>query len=247
MPDELLDLGFWLPLRKLALQSGSELNALRYLMSEEVQTAIVSSFEASAASSLPVERAFAETKRSEAPRLCHVATAGRNQQIRQHLRQRQDLLEAAEKSVAQLRRSMTESLLRLAWEVYSKLAPADLHGNSAATQAFVRQHGGKLKAELERRREAARIIVEGNFTGDLPVTQQQWIAWFREHDDEFRDKMSVAGARRKAANSRLTPAPDIPLLVACLAANRPKVKVHKLAPWQQMCWGRAGWFCLQTD
>ena len=76
--DELLDLGFGLPLRKLALESGSELTGLRYLMSEGVQKAIVSSFEASVASSLPAERAFAETKRSEAPRVCHDATAGRN-------------------------------------------------------------------------------------------------------------------------------------------------------------------------
>ena len=42
MPDVLLDLGVGLILRKLALQSGSELNGLRYLMSEEVQQAIVS-------------------------------------------------------------------------------------------------------------------------------------------------------------------------------------------------------------
>ena len=33
-PDELLDLGFGLPLRKLALECGSELTGLRYLMSE---------------------------------------------------------------------------------------------------------------------------------------------------------------------------------------------------------------------
>ena len=110
MPAELLDLGFG---RTLALQSGSELNGLRYLMSEGAQKAIVSGFEASAASSLPAERAFAEAKRSESPRLCHVATAGRKHQIRQHLRQRQDLLEAAERSVAQLRRSMIESVQSL--------------------------------------------------------------------------------------------------------------------------------------
>ena len=92
----------------------------------------------------------------------------------------------------------------------------------AATQAFVRPHGDKLKAELERRREVARIIVDRARTGDRPVNQQQWVAWFREHDDEFRAKMSVAGARRKAANRRLTPAPDIPLLAARLCSGSPQ-------------------------
>ena len=91
------------------------------------------------------------------------------------------------------------------------------------------------------------MFVERTRTGDILATQQQWVAWFWEHDGEFRDKMSAAGARRKAANRRLTPAPDAPLPVDRLAVNRPKVKVHKLAPWQQMCWGRTGWFCLQTD
>ena len=91
------------------------------------------------------------------------------------------------------------------------------------------------------------MVVERARSGDLPVTQQQWISWFGEHEDEFRARMAAAGARRKAANRRLTAAPDVPSLVARLAPDRPKVKVDRLAQWQQLCWGRTGWFCLQME
>ena len=82
-----LDTGFGLPLRQMAHRAGdSDVERVAWLVSDPVQRALVLVFEASVASSLPVERAFAETKRSEAPRLCHVATAGRNQILRQYLR-----------------------------------------------------------------------------------------------------------------------------------------------------------------
>ena len=66
-PEE-LDEGFGLPLQRLALKQGdTPTSRLQWLLSESVQRALAQSFEASAASSLPVERTFAETKRSEAP------------------------------------------------------------------------------------------------------------------------------------------------------------------------------------
>jgi len=79
LPDEALDKGFGAPLRQMADRAGrSDADRIRFLTSQSVQSAIVEAFRAAAASSLPVERRFAEVKRAEAPRLCHVATAGRN-------------------------------------------------------------------------------------------------------------------------------------------------------------------------
>ena len=89
----------------------------QYLIPHSVQAALVLAFESSAASSLPAERAFAATKRSEAPRLCHVATASRNQILRQYLRQRLDLFSSAEAASAALRVSLRTSVQSLAWEL----------------------------------------------------------------------------------------------------------------------------------
>ena len=87
MTDDALDAGFGLPLRRMAAAAGrTDMEKLRWLLTEQIQSALQLVLVASAASSLPIERAFAEVKRSEAPRLCHVATAGRNQVLRQHLR-----------------------------------------------------------------------------------------------------------------------------------------------------------------
>jgi len=115
IPEESLDVGFALQLRHVANQAGaSHAKRLNYLLSPQVQQALASAFQASSASSLPVERAFAETKRSEAPRLCHVATAGRNQILRQYLRQREELLVRAEAASVAMRRSLKTNLASLA-------------------------------------------------------------------------------------------------------------------------------------
>ena len=55
-------------------------------------------------SSLPAERACAQVKRSEAPRLCHVATAPRNQVQRRFLADRLQIIEQAEQAAATLRK-----------------------------------------------------------------------------------------------------------------------------------------------
>ena len=68
IPDEQLDVGVGLPLRSLANRAGStDTQRFQYLISHSVQAALVLAFEPSVASSLPAERAFAATKRNEAP------------------------------------------------------------------------------------------------------------------------------------------------------------------------------------
>jgi hypothetical protein len=133
LPDEMLDTGFGLPLRRLVLQAGDgELMRVQYLMSESVQQALDLAFDSAAASSLPVERAFAACKRSEAPRLCHVATASRNQILRQFLRQRQETLQEVSKASAAVRRSMRTNVASLAWELQPQLSDHALRHSSAA-------------------------------------------------------------------------------------------------------------------
>ena len=138
MPEDKLDVGFGLQLKRLAEGAApTPALRLRYLLSSSGQKALQTAFQARSASSLPVERAFAETKRSEAPRLCHVATAGRNQILRQYLRQREELLERADHAAKALRRSLSTNLNSLAWELRPDLADRALEGKSAEMQRFI--------------------------------------------------------------------------------------------------------------
>ena len=240
MPEEELDVGFGSPLRRLAQLAGElEGEHLRYLLSAPVQAALQDILEASAASSLPVERAFAETKRSEAPRLCHVATAGRNQLIKQFLRHRDALLAEATSAAALLRQANFANLQSLAWEI-----KPDLVGNGREMRTFIAQREPELRRELERRKAAAKAAVARVQT-ELPVTEAQWAEWFTAHEDEFQERMKSATAARKLLNKRLPAAPDLPAPCARLnlAARRPKMR--KLPLWIQLAWRRSGGFCVQ--
>ena len=247
LPEEQLDLGFGLPLRKLATAGRSEMESIRFLMSDSVQQCLVLSFTASAASSLPVERAFAHTKRSEAPRLCHVSTASRNYILRQHLRERQDLLDEAEQAAVHLRRTLRTNIQSLVFETKPELGQACLQGNKEQFQAFVKQHEQTLKAEVERRKAQARAIMDRVDLGSFPVTETSWLSWFRENAFDFRIRMRDAVSRRKLANRRMVASPELPQPALRIGITRPAVKKCKLAYWQQLCSGRHGWVCLKTS
>ena len=121
-PEASLDVGFSQQLRRHALEAGdTEADRLKFLMSDPVQRTLQDVFAASAASSLPVERAFATTKRHEAPRLCHVASASRNQILRSFLRDRSDLLEQARAADKALRQAMRLRVQSLAWKLRADL------------------------------------------------------------------------------------------------------------------------------
>ena len=244
MDGELLDTGFGLPLLEMARRAGdTAVERLAWLVSEPVQNALVLAFEASAASSLPIERAFAETKRSEAPRLCHVATAGRNLILRQFLRERQDLLDQAERASAALRRSAALNLQSLAWEVRPDLA--DRHRDTSSDlRQFIQENERWMKAEIERRRERAHAAVERVSAQGALVTEATWTEWFEENEEAFRVKMQEGSRQRREKNHRLHAAPDHPPPVSRLTAVTSRQKVRNMARWLQLAWGRAGWFSV---
>jgi len=114
---QLLDAGFGLPLKKLAERAGqTEVERLQFLLSAPVQEALDVAFSSGEASSLPVERKHAVTKRNEAPRLCHVSTAGGNQIIRAEHRERERLLSIAEAPSALFHKAAKLRITSLAWE-----------------------------------------------------------------------------------------------------------------------------------
>ena len=122
VPDSALDVGFSLQLKRLAEAAGdSEAARVAYLLADTTQRALELVFQASAASSLPVERAFAQTKRNEAPRLCHVSVASRNQLLRNFLREREALLAPLQEAEAALRKATKLRIQSLAWQQRSEL------------------------------------------------------------------------------------------------------------------------------
>ena len=205
-------MGFGLPLRTLANRAGStDIQRFQYLISPSVQAALVLAFESSVASSLPAERAFAATKRSEAPRLCHVATASRSQILRQYLRQRLDLLSSAEAASAALRVSLRTNVQSLAWELCPDLAGDALERRaSTRLKQYIACNEAILKAEVLRRRSVAESALKSYQRVGAPFSQEQWISWFRRCHDDFYKRMSEAGPARRAANACLLGASDAP-------------------------------------
>jgi len=243
LPEGELDIAFSLPLRQLAQRFGeTQAQQIQYLASPSVQNALEQAFRVSAASSLPVERAFAETKRSEAPRLCHVATAGRNQILRQHVRQRQELLQRAEEAAVAVRQAMHTTLMSLAWEIKPDLVAPD-HYQAAAVREFIDSHRPQLQAVLSRRRaDAAAAAAAARW--DTPVSLPEWTQWFRDNEDDFQQRLKSAGQRRRAINRRLVASSAAPAPVRRIGPQRARVDVRQLPFWKQVLWGRCGWHCV---
>lgn len=241
MKDDDLDVGFSVPLKTMALGPGNtEMQGLRWLTCDQVQSALLLILSASAASSLPIERSFAEVKRSEAPRLCHVATAGRNQVLRQHLRQREDLLREGELAAAILRRSTRLRLTSLARELRPELWDRD----GIETTQFVQANATWLRQELERRRREAKLAVDRAASQDVPVTQAEWTEWFATNEVQFRELMDTSAAARRNSNHRLHADPAAPPAIPRIRPVDDKVKKLHIEQWQQVLWGRSGWVCL---
>jgi hypothetical protein len=239
-----LDMGLGVPLLQLARrQGGNNIARLQWLMGDAVQVSLCMAFQSSAASSLPVERAFAETKRSEAPRLCHVSTAGRNQILKQYLRDREEVLEEAELAAAAMRRSAKANLQSLACELRPDLAFGGGEGTGASMRDFIEANRGSMQEELRRRKESARRALERASAKEVPVSHADWVDWLDEHEDEFAELMRTATARRRMQNRRLEAAPDVPAGVRRLAPIHRAADTKHLSAWAQRLWGRSGWHC----
>ena len=225
VPAEELDVGFGLRLQSMALRHGSgcEAAAVGFLLTPQVQDALTTAFEASAASSLPVERRFAQTKRNEAPRLCSVAVASRNNMQRQFLRWREQLVDRLEAAEKQFRRAMKTNLSSLAWEkrpecvipVYFSASPAtqvQRQQSAADLREYVSAQRAELSKVLSERREAARS--ELNCARDQvrgkPLTRAELASWFADNSDAFYESMRVAAATRRERSRRLSADPSLP-------------------------------------
>ena len=255
VPDEHLDVGFSLRLKQLALAAGAtEGEQLAYLMSESVQEALKTTFATAAVSSLPVERAFAETKRQEAPRLCSVATASRNQLLRHFHRDRENMVSRIEVTQCGLRQAMKKNAHSLAWERRADLvapgiragsAPALDSGKAAELSAYVAANRKDLDEEVCAGRARAKAAAQ-RAKVTMPVTEAEWAAWIASRRDEFGTLMRSATSERRAVNERLVAASERPIPVPRLSPAVASQAQRPAASWVQLLWGRSGWYALQS-
>ena len=212
--DEELDGGFGLPLKRIAMAQGSPEAVVRLLLSPSVQQALRTAFVASGASSLPAERRFAQIKRSEAPRLCHLAVASRNQVQRQFLAWREGRLQRLEAARRALSRAKVTNVASLAWAARPDLLPTPGAGSrrQAAVNvggdfaALAEQHVANregLREEVARLRAAAQAELSEAEAGNVPLTKAAWAEWFTEHYSEFSQHMRTATQERRALSCRL--------------------------------------------
>jgi len=249
-------------LRKLARRAGdTEASQIEFLVSDSVQCALAEAFEASAASSLPVERKHACAKKNEAARLCHVSTAGRNELLRAYLRERDGLLRAASSAEAALARTLKQRITSLAWERRpdflgrplgctagegAECSDSAQPHDAAGLRAYVNEQRAALLAEVRlRRQNAQKELEQARSFG--PVSERDWIAWFAENQDFFGQRMKVATQERRTLSRRLKADGHLQAAVDRLQPSEEKVDTAALPRWQQVLWGRTGFFGVKTQ
>ena len=265
MPIDQLDIGFSLELKRMMEAAGAtECAQVSYLLSDAVQRALETTFRASAASSLPVERAFAQTKRNEAPRLCHVSVASRSQILRTFLRERREMLDRVRRADRAVARAMKVNVTYLAWahcrgavgrprgaRAIGEEAPSSLEKahDAELIRRYIEEHRLSLEAEIAERRSTARAHRESlRSTGTL-VTEAEWLGWFTDNSDAFRQRMVTAAAERSALSRRMRASPDIPKNAARLEAScaPPALSAESKPEWLKLLQGRDGWFCVRSN
>ena len=237
--EEELDVGCGLPLQREALDQGTEAEALRWLQSPSCQDMLTQMWRGSCATNLPVERKHVETKRNEKSRLCHLATAGRDQIQRHVLRQRTEALRTLEQAVRAQRRVNKLQISALAWERMPHLVmiPDNEIGKRPAAKAaagrrqsgcqetlqtYIRDNKKDLMSSLaEMRLEAAAAVKRA--TPDCLTTTGDWLEYMEQHKDEFRERMRTATKERRQRSKRLRARADL-----AAAAKRILPKTHGL-------------------
>ena len=111
-----LDVGCGLELQRDARAQESDNEALRWLQMSSCQGMLTQMRKGSSAANLPAERKHVETKRNEKSRLCHLATAGRDQLQRHVLRRRAEALRALDQAEKEHRRALHLWVSAVAWE-----------------------------------------------------------------------------------------------------------------------------------
>jgi hypothetical protein len=145
-----------------------------------------------------------------------------------------------------LRSSLKANVASLAWELQPRLADLALNRQcSQPMKEFIEANKPALQAEVERRRSLGQSVLSRLESSECPLTQAQWINWFRKNQDQFYQGMREAGHKRRAANRRLQASADTPLPVTRVRPCKTTGRPGTWKPWQQILHRRSGWYLLK--
>lgn len=251
-PKEKLDLGYSLPLQRLAkAENRTEMDAIAFMAGPAVQGALESFFCRATISTLEVERRHAQARRWEGTKLTHVAVASRKCFLQRYARERREHSEAFARAEESLRRAKYSHTQNLVWERQGSAVPQGSRwgtgpvAQAAAAPLVAAQVGDDLREEARARKEAAVSSLEQlRLRHPMPTTRLQWSVWMSDHEDEFRALMKTASAERRSQSHRLTARDDLPAPAPRLGCV---VQLYKAkTSWGKILWSRDGWFGVRT-
>jgi hypothetical protein len=251
-PELQLDTGYSLPLQREALRTGSEANAVSFLMSDRIQRELDLIFANAHGTSLDAERKIAHTKKNEKTKLISVGRASRNTILRQYGIARERVQVEERITAKSTRKHCKANAVAVALQRNPHLARNEASGPSGGhsglvvdhvgLRQYVEQHRADLEKEATLLREKARQLkVAADCWRTLPHNNTEWLEWLAVHDADFRKALATAYLDRRALNMRLEPEGDLPAckrllpIMGCLRV-----------PWQdKLVCSLPGFFCIE--
>jgi hypothetical protein len=229
VPEEQLDVGYSAQIKAKALASGSEADAVSYLMAEPMQEEMQGVLEKIVANSLSVERRHNRDKPTKGGRASSVGTASRNS-IHQHYAVKRNKM--IEHSISEHDKAYRNKFLglralaiqkmpwlwerpkgKLWWQVLVDMEEAAQKvgvGDEPALQAYIEENRAALKAEAAQIRARAQAILSNSYAGGMPYTNGEWLSWLEANSDRFRHLLREATEKRKCLARRLQADEELP-------------------------------------
>ncbi|CAK0880092.1 unnamed protein product [Prorocentrum cordatum] len=225
VPDDDLDLGYSLALKREAWRCRSLSDAAMWLMADEVQEEIDKVLGSMLANSLDAERKIHQDRAPDHAKARSLAVASRNQLLHQYHVERERFLACrmrAARQASSLKRCNIWSLARQRWPHLvprprgcrcgddplrdGVLSSTLVHeGDKDALRSQVEAHTADLEAEVAARQgEAARLARLAN-AAHVPVAQRDWLEWLDTNDGFFRHCLREAPVERQQFSRRVTP------------------------------------------
>ena len=203
--------------------------------------------------SLDVERKHQQDKRSEKRRVSTLPRMSRNSILQRYNVMQQKVMDSA-KTDAAILKWRTMSATALAFQMKSELVSrprGHLRWQGAAGSSSCAKKGQReivhegdmdelkrwtaenrdmLDAKAKTMRDSARDAQRRlSNKPDVPVTNLQWVNWLDSHDEEFRDALNNATARRKVLRDRVIGDPSEPTLPRL----QPVVHTAEMPKWMK--------------
>ena len=256
-PPELLDVGFSMQLRELALATGGELQGVEWLCSDRIQDFLTRAVEACVLNSLDAERLAARAKLMVARKVSHIATVSRDlicgRYHAQRLAKAREIAKA-EKAVRAARRttvgslSFAEDSARPIGHEFGASSSSDRPATGGAQKQYISDNSEMLRRSLgERVARAENDLhsIRASANG-VPMSRLDLSMWISENVQELRTRMQEAPQRRRSLNNRLWAREGMHAAAPRLQPQA-DLKPQLQTEWARILDGRTGWHGLVTS